>query len=154
MRKCLRFAFAFQQLSGLARGKSTCHQDEIFLGILFKLRLAKNLRLQASAPDAPVRTGKIEEEQLIARLGLGLGLCEISQPVRFRLGGAENDSAKRGREEADDGSFSRQNQSPRGLLGRKAQCVPVRSSFRTGKRPRTGSLTAGDNSCLGFQPSG
>ncbi len=80
--------------------------------------------------------------------GLGFGSwawCEIGQPVRFRPGGVESDSAERRCEKDDDGSFSHQTSRRRASPGRKsAVCLPAPCSSGTGKRPRTGSLPAGD----------
>ena len=95
----LKVLFLFLRRLGFSAGKIDLYQDEIIVGEVFELRLRENVLVEFDAPPAPVRTGKIEEKELVVRFRLFLRLAEIAEPIGFRSREGSENKRDRGYDE-------------------------------------------------------
>ena len=63
------------------------HDDQIVASVVLKLRLQQDLPVELFAPPAPVRPGKIQQQQFVTSLGFLLRFLEISEPARLLRAG-------------------------------------------------------------------
>src|SRR4030095_4726440 len=70
------------------------YNDQIVAREVLKLRLQQNLSVKLFAPSAPIRAGKIEQEDFVISLSLLLRLLIIGEPARLlRLGERPGDKS-------------------------------------------------------------
>jgi hypothetical protein len=71
------------------------YDDQIVTREVFELWLQQDFPIKLLAPAAPIRTGKIEQQELVTSLGLLLRFLVISEPARLRTGERPGDKNSR-----------------------------------------------------------
>jgi len=70
-------------------------QNEFLRCFFLEDVLIEDFLLEPDAPAAPVRAGEVHQEQLVLRLGLGLGALEVGLPQACLITGEPGERQKR-----------------------------------------------------------